>query len=409
MESGNLSDIVVLNDSVTDYKSYLLTVNYTTGYFSENSTQHVSLRNYSCLQENCTNSTGERTNLHVWSLTAVTVLLMTMGLWILTSNFMIITASICNKSLQTKTCMFLVSLAMADTMTAIFVPVAWMMYPMKSVHYFITTPTDLICRTRLFLMVFPLICSIYNILLVALDRYIALVHPLRYILFTKSWCRVLCFVSWTIAASIASLIFFWTRHKTMGRKRCHVEDLSPKYIHFCLGATFWTAFMLLIFMYVKIYLSISKSKRDLQFSKIYQKHNGISEKKISKMVFISIGVFLAMWTPLYTSFHLYIEHLIDYKIFYIFCILGYCNSGMNFFIYSSRSRKYKAAFRRICLCRTKQNKSDIILKKQNIEPENAERERPVNGRPPMIRLISVKQYSDTDPTDDIINNIINNQ
>ena len=31
-------------------------------------------------------------------------------------------------------------------------------------------------------------------------------------------------------------------------------------------------------------------------------------------------------------------------------MIGYFNSGMNFFIYVARSDKYKAAFRKICCC-----------------------------------------------------------
>ena len=206
--------------------------------------------------------------------TVVTVIIMSVAVWIIVTNTMIICAPFVNKNIRkkTKTYIFLFSLAVADIFTAFSLPFTWMIFYLKFVNQslFITLATEILCKLRMVLLGFPLVCSVCNLFLISLDRFIAIVFPLKYLAsVTKKVAHICCVFAWIFSVVIATLI--------------------------------------------KVYLVVRKSCRASM--KGCRQSNIVTEKNMAKMVFISFGTFLACWGPFIIIFQLYVENKIHSSVF----------------------------------------------------------------------------------------------
>ena len=294
--------------------------------------------------------------------TFVTIVLFSAGVWIILTNIMIVVAPFVNSALKQKTCVFISSLALADIFTACCVPASWTIFYLKFINknVFFKIATDTLCKVRLAFIVFPLSCSIFNLFLISLDRFIAIVYPMKYhIVLTKRTVYISCVSAWMFAALIAFLVVLGGPNYETSGEMCKIKNLRPLFIHFCLGTIFWIVTLLMLMIYIKIYVVMKKSSRDSM--KRCSRHNTfVTEKKVAQMVFISMGTFLACWGPFFIIFQLYLENIVSSYVFTMFCVISYCNSGMNFFIYATRSDKYRKAFRIIC-CLCKKRKSEEVI------------------------------------------------
>ena len=304
--------------------------------------------------------------------TLVTVVLFSAAVWIIVTNIMIISAPFVNSALKKKTYIFISSLAVADIFTASCVPASWSIFYLQFVNQtlFFTIATDTVCKIRIAFMFFPPLCSILNLFLISLDRFIAIVYPLKYhIVLTKRAVYISCVCAWICAALIVVVVVFGDPNYEISGERCKIKNLPKEYIHFCLGTVFWIVSVLMLVIYIKIYLVVQKSSRD-STKNCSREKAFVAEKKVAYMVFISLGIFLACWASYFIIFQLYMENKVTSYVFSIFCIIGYCNSGMNFFIYATRSDKYRDAFRKICcVCNRRKSETDIELQQiaDNVE------------------------------------------
>ena len=293
------------------------------------------------------NNQSQNSDSEVIFYTLITVFLYAVGFWIIVTNIMIIYAPFVNSALKKKTCIFISSLAMADIFTAFCVPGSWTILYFKTVNrsYFFKIATDMLCKFRLAMMVFPLQCSITNLFLISVDRFIAIVFPLKYdVILTRRVAYICCLCAWLFSSSIALIILGWARYYDIGGDRCEMINISPVYVH-CLGAVFSVFVIIMLGIYSKIYLILMKSARQASTRRIGSRQASRTENRMAKMVFISLGIFLACWGPFFVIFQLYVEFAASKTLFYIFCAISYCNSGMNFLIYARRSYKYRNAFR----------------------------------------------------------------
>ena len=290
--------------------------------------------------------------------TFVTVVLFSAGVWIILTNIMIVVAPFVNCALKQKTCVFISSLALADIFTACCVPASWTIFYLKFINenVFFKIATDTVCKVRLAFIMFPMLCSIFNLFLISLDRFIAIVYPLKYhVVLTKRAVYFSCVSAWMFAALFAFLVVFGDPNYEISGEKCKFKHLRPLFIHFCMGTIFWIVTLLMLMIYIKIYLVMRKSSRD-SMKRCSRYDAFVTEKKVAQMVFISLGVFLACWGPFYIIFQLYLENMVSRYVFSIFCVISYCNSGMNFFIYATRSDKYRKAFRILfCVCTRRVN------------------------------------------------------
>ena len=301
--------------------------------------------------------------------TVVTVIIMSVAVWIIVTNTMIICAPFVNKNIRkkTKTYIFLSSLAVADIFTAFSLPFTWMIFYLKFVNQslFITLATEILCKLRMVLLGFPLVCSTCNLFLISLDRFIAIVFQLKYLAsVTKKVAHICCVFAWIFSVVIATLIVYVNPYHDNKGAKCTIKDFPPLGVHLFAGTLFWVVALLMLMIYIKVYLVVRKSCRASM--KGCRQSNIVTEKNMAKMVFISFGTFLACWGPFIIIFQLYVENKIHSSVFNVLFITSYLNSGLNFLIYAKRSTKYRAAFRKMCyLCRKQQQDKSINLGSDN--------------------------------------------
>ena len=138
----------------------------------------------------------------------------------------------------------------------------------------------------------------------------------------------------------------WTKE---GKLECRADDIHPLAWHTGLGLAFWVIIVLIIIMYVRIYNVIMKSmrKRSIQDGGLGSNQN-TNSYKTTKMILITVGVFIVCWTPEVILVHLLVEKKIGMLPVYFSYLLSYSSSAMNFFIYAATSPKYRTAFRVLC-------------------------------------------------------------
>ena len=110
---------------------------------------------------------------------SITSLIFAGAIWILISNFFIICAPFLYKPLRRKVYQFLSSLAFSDFFKALVAPVACFMYYSDS-NSDQNMEYEISCCLKMTLILIPSLASVFHYLLIALDRYIAIVHRERY-------------------------------------------------------------------------------------------------------------------------------------------------------------------------------------------------------------------------------------
>ena len=286
----------------------------------------------------------------VWSLqlTLLTLFFVLIAVWILVANTMIVVAPIIYKPLRKKTYIFVSSLAVSDLVTGIVIPAAWFLSSLDNMDWelYQKVESEVYCQLIQFCNVFPLICSVFNLLLIAVDRFIGVLYPLKYkIILSSKTSKILLVLVWILSIVIAAINFFWNRQYSEEGLKCYVIDMAPLYFHI-LGCIYWILAVAMLILYSCMYRVITTGEHSqLRASRRNAGTASKSERNTAKMLFITLAVFVCSWSPLVVSLHIYVVHETSLLAVQICHILAYLNSGMNFFIYVFRNRKYNSAFK----------------------------------------------------------------
>ena len=284
--------------------------------------------------------------------TVMTAFTLLFAIFIVTVNSMVVAAPFVSRHLRKKTFYFVSSLAVADILTALVHSAVRCMVLVKDLaapwlrhqeyHY---------CQTVLFFLAFPQLASITNLLLMGLDRYIAICHPLKYnFLLHNSTCLILVVLAWTFSISAGLLTYGWHKIYLDGFMDCQVTDLDPYYYDFIVAMPLYIITVTLIILYINVGMIIKRSTEMTSSSGDFRVNtqHAVSEKKTTKMLFITLVVFALSWLPHILILHFVIRRTLPITFSYVPYTVAYMNSGMNFFIYTFGSPKYKAAFKKMC-------------------------------------------------------------
>ncbi|XP_022100437.1 galanin receptor type 1-like [Acanthaster planci] len=263
-------------------------------------------------------------------------------------------------SLRSLTNMFIVSLAMCDFITSVF------LIPLH-LGFSIPVPDgvagDIICR--LLLSKFPLwtsfVASVLTLTCVTLERYCSIVHPFRYeALFThrKAIAMIICI--WAMAVLMNSY-FFYIFYSDGGR--CIIQWQSTVWQKFVGVANFCVIYIfplsLMGFSYWRIMHNLHKSAQTMRQSTSEGRENQLSRdllrarKKVVKMLLTVVATFAVCWAPNQFLFFSYMcGWNLDFSSWYYHAsvLIAFCNSCMNPFIYGFQSKQHRKALRRAFGC-----------------------------------------------------------
>ncbi|XP_071966287.1 galanin receptor 2a-like [Antedon mediterranea] len=260
------------------------------------------------------------------------------------------------RSLRRKLCYKLIcNLALADFIaSAYIIPVPDVKYQQNMLHEFL-------CRFHgsQFLLWSSFVTSGICLLMITVDRYWAIVHPLRYISISTSRSKTtLCLIiPWVYGAVFQNFCFYTVKVDECGH--CVLADtdrVSMGIIGFC---TFTFTYLLPLFCIFCLYYSIIKNMKAMQKNMHNFSQKGVA-KNLSKTrdklvkVFLFITIFYGVtWAPDQIMFFAYTLGASVYKgtVYNELIVLSaYLNSIMNPFVYAYSNDRFRSV---LCFCRNK--------------------------------------------------------
>ncbi|XP_064159498.1 trace amine-associated receptor 13c-like [Anguilla rostrata] len=255
-------------------------------------------------------------------------------------NFLVI-ISICHfKQLQTPTNFLLLSLAMSDFLVgAIVMPL-----------YF----TMLIDSQRCFGILYCTICnvasyylptlSIYNVALIAVDRYLAISNPFHYSMkMTVNVTLRIIAILWLYSFIYIMLLLYFNENFTDMKANITCGECIVNVNTVWAFVDFISVFVLpcsiIIFIYLNIFVIAKKHAKKIRNVRMCPKVNNSSmesERKAAKTLGVLVAVFLLCLLPYYVSvfFNVYIRNRSVNLAVSISWILIYLNSSINPIIYA---------------------------------------------------------------------------
>uniref|UniRef100_A0A3P8TAS5 Adenosine A2b receptor n=1 Tax=Amphiprion percula TaxID=161767 RepID=A0A3P8TAS5_AMPPE len=302
----------------------------------------------------------------------------------ISGNILVCWAVAINTTLKNATNYFLVSLAVADILVGcLAIPFA----------ITISIGIHLDFYGCLFLACFVLVLtqsSIFSLLAIAIDRYLAVKIPLRYKeLMTGKTAREIIAILWILSFVIGLIPFFGWNLKyarcgngssdadnttnSQGRgdllQSCKLQCFFESVVdmHYMVYFNFFVCVLLplliMLGIYVKIFTVARKQLRQIELKCVGNgdsHHHGLLQKEIraAKSLSIIVGLFAVCWLPVHilNCLTLFYEELKKPEVvMYVAIILSHANSAVNPIIYAYRIQDFRNTFRKILaqhfLCR----------------------------------------------------------
>ncbi|XP_053985083.1 octopamine receptor beta-1R-like [Hylaeus volcanicus] len=362
----------------------------------------------------------------------LTVKATVMGFIILSAlfgNLLVIVSVMRHRKLRVITNYFVVSLALADMLVAIFAMTFNASVELSGRWLF----GYFMCDVWNSLDVFFSTVSILHLCCISVDRYYAIVQPLDYpLIMTNFRLSTMLSVVWcspTVMSFLPIFAGWYTTEKHLEFRRNYpdvcVFQVNKPYAVVSSSVSFWVPGIIMIAMYYKIYQEADRQERMLYRSKVatalLNKHlqiNGISaglttlptvdqsstnpqvedppitssskmrrERKAARTLGIIMSAFLACWLPFFLWY--IITSLCDTcessdAVVAVVFWVGYFNSALNPLIYAYFNRDFRAAFKKTlescCVAIGPVRDMRQVHRKQDLVHSNASSELHVNNQ-----------------------------
>ncbi|XP_055976774.1 adenosine receptor A2a [Sorex fumeus] len=269
-----------------------------------------------------------------------------------------------NSNLQNVTNYFVVSLAAADIAVGVL-----------AIPFAITISTGFCaaCHGCLFIACFVLVLtqsSIFSLLAIAIDRYIAIRIPLRYNgLVTGTKAKGIIAVCWVLSFAIGlTPMLGWnncsqpakagngTQECGAAQVACLFEDVVPMnyMVYYNFFACVLLPLLLMLGIYLRIFLAARRQLKQMESQPLPgERTRSTLQKEVhaAKSLAIIVGLFALCWLPLhvincFTFFCPQCNHAPPW-LMYLAIVLSHTNSVVNPFIYAYRIREFRQTFRKI--------------------------------------------------------------
>lgn len=208
-------------------------------------------------------------------------------------NLFVIVSVIYFRQLHTPTNWLILSLSVADMLVGILVFPLTMEFSSSICQH----NEDLFCDLRGMFNVLLCTASILNLCFIAVDRYCAICHPLKYrSKITHHIVLTMASVTWGLSIVIG-VSFFVIR---TGEKKCTESCFLEFVIASTMGLlfSFYLPVIVMVCIYLKIFLVAQKQARSIQSTSSKANFTKM-ERKATKMLAVVMGFFLFCWLPFF--------------------------------------------------------------------------------------------------------------
>lgn len=312
-------------------------------------------------------------------------------------NTLVCIASVKFSYLQSFSEQFIVSLALSDIMVAATV------LPFDII-YWITFPRwplgGYVCNLWNALFFLFLTASVLNLTSISIDRFLAVVYPLRYNTWmTPNLAKIMITTVWAYSFGIAILIFFLLDPP---EDEMYSFDLNPFFHGFLLIGNVIFPFIIMIILYSKIYIIAKGHARRTEMTSSNLKQtrrtkNFARELKLAKTLGIVVVCFVMCWLPFeIINVMILVDEGVETCVVEIVdtvaCWLAYLHSSLNPFLYAFASTDYRRAFKKL-LCKTECTVNSFEVDMSNSQSNTAEK-RPAGSAAYIVQKEpQVKQFN----------------
>ncbi|NXK55705.1 NK1R protein, partial [Chauna torquata] len=268
-------------------------------------------------------------------------------------NVVVMWIILAHKRMRTVTNYFLVNLAFAEASMSAFNTVVNFTYAIHNEWYY----GLLYCKFHNFFPIAAVFASIYSMTAIALDRYMAIIHPLQPRL-SATATKVVIGVIWVLAFLLAfPQGYYSVMEKLPGRLVClvawpeHSTNVYGKTYHFCMTILIYFLPLLVIgCAYTVVSITLWASEIPGDSSDRY--HEQVSAKrKVVKMMIIVVCTFALCWLPYHIYFTLqyfnpewYLQKFIQ-QVYLAIMWLAMSSTMYNPIIYCCLNDRFRIGFK----------------------------------------------------------------
>ena len=262
---------------------------------------------------------------------------------------------------------FIANMAMSDLLSSIFKPTL----NLSEIHTNYAWPIggqfgQALCKLAPFFGDVSAIVSIQNLVLIAVDRFVAVVFPLRSPLIRSKLCPFFIFGTWVVAAAfISPYLYIYQLVEYSGKRWCAVtrkkvlgESSSLADYHLAGSILFmYIPVMLLVLLYSIIIIKLKRQLHPGEQSANTQQQRNRRNRNVLQLSIAIVLVFVFCWLPYATTFliiqyrassiHFSCGFWLYYYVTYYMSV-GYC--AINPIICFVFSSNYRQGLKRLMNC-----------------------------------------------------------
>lgn len=292
-------------------------------------------------------------------------------------NLLVMTVVLTNKQMRNTTNILIFSLALADLMFIVFcVPFtatgyASTIWPFGEVWCKVTNYMTYVCAYA----------SVYTLVLMSLDRYLAVVHPIRSMTIRTVNHSILAVVlTWGVilVANVPIAFQFGIFNYTFcddERRKCLnlASAKDPSIGRYFFGLFFGFGYAIPLVLVCILYGFMLKR---LLYNVVPRSAKGSEtsnrvKKRVTRMVIIVVAIFALCWLPIHTV--LIITHFGKAELDTLFIgiqmagnCFAYMNSCVNPILYAFLSENFRKSFRKLLLCPPSSHQGKLDYERTNI-------------------------------------------
>ncbi|CAH1785773.1 unnamed protein product [Owenia fusiformis] len=286
-------------------------------------------------------------------------------------NIVVLISIWLRRSLQTVNNMFLASLSLADLIMGTFAsPLSVYILYMVPIVYGSHIQDKWLCTCRYFAICMSVAPSLFSLSGIAIDRYIAVVYPIKYReTVTRTWAVIYLIFSW-IYCTIGSAMLFYKNMISFDDPGdfCRTRMVMHPDFSIIVKAHLGVLFLICSISHITIAF-IAYKRKNAVATELNVTNSDIMvqtykrQKRITRTMTLICGVFVLCWLPWVIMSLISLD---DYpmwwkSLFYFTVELSFAGSAVNPWIYAYRHRTLRKAMLNVLKCKYKRLTASEVI------------------------------------------------